>query len=230
MEQKAVGFTRQLPNVVSLIRIFGTLILPLLMWTSWEQTITVPMIGTFVRVPLVWIIVYLILVMTDGVDGILARGLNATSGLGATLDAIGDALLLVVGGSCVFANFVRDNISAFQFWFYMFIMVQILSDKFIVYAVTKRRFGAGNMLHSIPHKVFAVGAFLMVAYWAFTREIQPWTILTLWAIMTYAVIDELVYLARAATYNVDFKGHGFEKYALRKDLDTLPEPVGQPGV
>jgi len=215
--QPATGGARHLPNTVSWVRIIGTLILPFLMWTSWEQSVTVPILGHFTGVPLVWIIVYLILVLTDGVDGALARTLKATSELGAKLDALGDALLLVTGASCVFIMFARDNLSTFQFWFYIGIMLQILSDKFIVYAITKKRFGEGNMLHSIPHKVFAVGAFLVIAYWAFTRTIQPWSILTLWAVMTYAVIDEIVYLFRTATYNVDFKGHGLEKYPLRKE-------------
>jgi len=211
----AVGFTRYVPNIVSWVRILGAFALPFLMWDSWEHTIRLGWFGTFVGVPVWWIIVYLILVSTDGMDGALARGLGVTSGLGAKLDAIGDALLLVAGATCVFVRFAWDDLSVFQFWFYVGIMVQILSDKFLVYVVSKKRFGTGNMLHSIPHKTFAVGAYLMIAYWAFTRTIEPWSILTLWAIMTYAVIDELVYIARAATYDVDFKGHGFEWYAPR---------------
>jgi len=218
MVTKTAVLTRQLPNTVSWVRILGALALPFLMWESWECTISLPWFGTFIGVPLAWIIVYLVLVSTDGIDGALARGLGVSSGFGAKLDALGDAFLLVVGGTCVFARFAWDDLSAFRFWFYIGIMVQILSDKFIVYAISKRRFGTGNMLHSIPHKVFAVGAYLMIAYWAFTRTIEPWSILTLWAIMTYAVIDELIYIARAAQYNVDFKGHGFEWYAPRKPV------------
>jgi len=205
------SFTRKVPNTVSGVRIIGALALPFLMWESWECTI-----GTFVNVPIAWIVIYLVLVSTDGIDGALARGLGVSSDLGAKLDALGDALLLVIGASCVFVRFAWDDLTSFQFWFYVGIMTQILSDKFIVYAVSKSRFGTGNMLHSIPHKTFAVGAYLMIAYWAFTRTIEPWSILTLWAIMTYAVIDELIYIARTATYDVDFKGHGFEWYAPRK--------------
>jgi len=220
MNAKTSGVVRQLPNIVSWVRILGSLALPLLMWSSWEFTIRFPF-GTFTGVPLVWIIVYLALVATDGMDGALARGLHVSSGLGAKFDALGDALLLVIGATCVFARFAWDDLSAFRFWFYVAIMLQILSDKFIVYAVSKRRFGVGNMLHSIPHKTFAVGAYLMIAYWAFTRTIQPWSILTLWAIMTYAVIDELIYIARTADYDVDFKGHGFEWYAPRKPVSRV---------
>jgi len=221
MGTSTTALTRQLPNTVTLVRILGAFALPFLMWESWGWTVTLPVFGTFAGVPMVWIVVYLLLVATDGVDGALARGLKVSSGFGAKLDALGDALLLVAGGTCVFAHFAWDDLSAFRFWFYVGIMVQILTDKFIVYAVSKRRFGAGNMLHSIPHKTFAVGAYLMIAYWAFTRTIEPWSILTLWAIMTYAVVDELIYIARAAEYDVDFKGHGFEWYAPRTPVSRV---------
>ena len=217
MQNKKTGsFKKNLPNAISFIRIFGTLALPFLMWKSWEIEIYLPLLDKTTAAPLVWIIVFLLLALTDRIDGVLARGLCVESELGAILDAIGDALLLVVGATCVFANFARESLTDFQFWFYIFIMLQILSDKFIVFAITKKYFGKGNMLHSIPHKAFAVGAYLALAFWAFMRGIPSWSILLLWAIMTYAVIDEIIYLVRSAEYNPDFKGHGFEKYTPRK--------------
>jgi len=216
METASVaGIKKYLPNMMSLIRIFGALALPFLMWSSWDLTLRFAGL-TFERVPLIWTAVYLLLVITDSLDGALARRLHAESELGAALDAIGDALILVVGATCVFSKFVYEDLAAWQFWFYVGIMLQCLSDKFIVFAVAKKYFGKGNMLHSVPHKTFAVGAYLTIAYWAFMRTIQLWSILLLWAVMTYAVIDECIYLARAKTYDVDFKGHGFEKYELRR--------------
>ncbi|MDR0284266.1 MAG: CDP-alcohol phosphatidyltransferase family protein [Propionibacteriaceae bacterium] len=205
---------RQLPNAMSVLRIAGALVLPLLMWRSWEQTIHVPLLGTFTGVPVVWLIAFLILALTDKADGTVARKFKVESELGATLDAVGDAVLLVVGATCVFVVFAR-GLTPFRFWFYVGIMVMIVAYKFLVYAVTKHRFGVGNMLHSLPHKAFAVGAVVAIALWAFTRTMDAWSILALWAIITYAVVDEIVYIQRAATYNVDFKGHGFEKYEVR---------------
>jgi len=212
----STGVVKKLPNAVSFVRIFGALLLPFLMWESWEQTLSVPGLGELTQVPLVWLVVYLVLVLTDKVDGTLARRLHAESGLGATLDVLGDAVLLVVGVSCVFTTFVRDSLSDFEFWFYFFIVAQIVSDKVLVFVITKRRFGIGNALQSIPHKAWAAAAYVAVGLWALTRTMQMWSILALWAVMIYAVIDEIVYLYRAADYNVDFRGHGFEKYALRE--------------
>jgi len=215
-EARASGFKRYLPNTVSFIRIIGTLALPFLMWESWEQTIELPLLGELRSAPVIWVVVFLFLALTDRVDGMLARALQVESELGAILDAVGDALLLVVGATCVFARFTRQNLTDFQFGFYIFIMLQILSDKFIVFAISKHIFGKGNMLHSIPHKAFAVGAYIALAYWALTRAIPMWSILLLWAIMTYALTDEIIYLMRTADYDPDFKGHGFEKYRLRE--------------
>jgi len=209
---------KRIPNIVSLIRIFGTLLLPFLMWSSWDMTVNVPFFGTFENVPLIWVIVFLILALTDKLDGTLARRLKAESEFGAVLDTIGDALLLVIGATCVFAYFAFANLSTPEFIFYIFIMLQILSNKIIVFIISKKYFGEGNMIHSIPHKAFAVGAYHAVALWAFVRTITMWSILILWAIVTYAVIDEIIYLRRAKEYNPEFKGHGFEKYELREGL------------
>ena len=217
MEQvKVVSFRRHIPNIVSLVRIVGTLILPLLMWESWSLTVNLPMLGEFHYVPLVWIIVFLLLAVTDKVDGTLARKIKAESELGALLDIIGDILLLFVGVICVFANFARGSLTDFQFWFYIFIVLEVVFNKFLAFAVTKKYFGKGNMLHSIPHKAFTVGTYIAVALWAFIQTVPLWSVLILWAIVIYGVIDEIIYIVRAAEYNVDFKGHGFEKYRLKK--------------
>ena len=212
----ARGLIRHLPNTMSWIRIIGTLSLPFLIRGGWESTWHLPIVGTWERVPTVWLAVYCVLALTDKLDGTLARKLHLESDLGATLDSIGDALLLVMGASTVFAVFARPALTTPEFLFYVFIMLQILSDKIIAFAVSKRYHGEGNMVHSYPHKAFALGAFVLIGFWAATRDIQPWSILLLWAIMTYAFVDEIIYVVRTATYDVDFKGHGFQKYALRR--------------
>ena len=216
----ARGFVRHLPNTMSWIRILGTLALPFLIRGVWEWTWNLPIVGTWERAPVVWLAVFVFLALTDKADGTLARRLRVESKLGATLDTVGDALLLVMGASTVFAVFARPNLTAFEFVFYVFIMLTIVLFKVIAFAVAKKYHGEGNDVHTIPHKVFAVGAFVAISLWAATRDIQPWSILLLWAIMIYAFVDEIVYVVRTAVYDVDFKGHGLQKYALRRDLAT----------
>jgi CDP-diacylglycerol--glycerol-3-phosphate 3-phosphatidyltransferase len=211
-----MGIKKHLPNIASCVRIFGTLALPFLMWDSWEKTIDLGPLGTFESVPIIWIVVYLFLVFTDKVDGTLARKLHAESDLGAKLDALGDTLVLVAGALCVFCKFIQGKVTNFQFWLYVAIMLACVANKVLDLLLTKKFHGEGNMLHSYPQKLFAIGSYIGVAFWAFMRDLPLWSILLLYAINIWATIDEVIYITRTAEYDVDFKGHGFEKYTVKK--------------
>ncbi|MDR0783814.1 MAG: CDP-alcohol phosphatidyltransferase family protein [Propionibacteriaceae bacterium] len=222
MENQAVGFVRYLPNIASLIRIFGSIALPFLMWEAWTLTIRLPLLGEYTAVPLIWILVFLFLVATDKVDGTLARRLNAKSEFGALLDVIGDALLLVIGVMCCILYFGRDAETTFSMWLNVGLVVIILATKFTALPFAQKFQNTGNLLHSFPHKAFAALAYILVPCMAFTRTTPVWSIFALALLMAYATIDEIVYIVRSADYDVDFKGHGFQKYPLRKsptDLD-----------
>jgi phosphatidylglycerophosphate synthase len=218
MEEKATGIKKYLPNIASFVRIIGVFsLIPLTQLTM--------DLGSFKAVPLIWIIVDLFLVFTDKVDGTLARKFHAESELGATLDALGDALLIVVGGLCVFIVFVKDalmsvdflGIKGFnKFWVCVAIMGFCISTKLLVFSFAAKFHKKGNMLHSYPQKLFALACYLAVPAWAFLRDLPEWSILLLMAINIYATLDECIYCARSAEYDVDFKGHGFEKYPLRE--------------
>jgi len=216
---QTTGFLRYLPNIVSLFRIFGTLVLPLLMWGSGVVEISLPGLGEYTSVPIIWIIFFAILVLSDKVDGTLARKLNVESELGALFDVIGDTLLLVIGVFCVILGFARESLSDFQLWLSIFLVIFMLSERITVFPTTKKYFGEPNALHSYPHKAFAALGYILVVWCAFTNSLPLWVLLSLTALMTYAVVDEIVYLSRTKSYNVDFKGHGFEKYELRKSKD-----------
>jgi phosphatidylglycerophosphate synthase len=212
---KAIGSKKYLPNIVSITRIAGTAVLPFLV--KQETTVYLPLIDrAFQNVPYVWVIVYLILVLTDKADGALARKLKAESELGANLDSLGDVFLLVMGATTCFVRFVAAQLATWEFWLYVGMMICTVVNKVLVFLVAKKFHGKGNMAHTYFQKSFAVGCFIAVAYWAFVRNIPAWSIRSLLAINIYATIDECVYCVRSAEYNIDFKGHGFEKYPLRK--------------
>jgi phosphatidylglycerophosphate synthase len=218
-ELRASGFKKYLPNIVSCIRIAGTFSLPFLIRKSWEIKITLPFIGkTYSNVPIVWIIAYLILLSTDKIDGTLARRLKAESGLGAALDSIGDVLALVMGATLCFVRFVRDNLETWQFWLYIGMMIVTVLNKVFVFILAQAYHGKGNMVHTYFQKAFAIGCYVAIFFWAFLRTIPEWSISSLLAINIYATIDESIYCARTAEYNVDFKGHGFEKYKKRSNI------------
>jgi len=215
-ESSASGLKKYLPNIVSCIRIAGTFSLPFLMLESWEIKITLPIITkTFSNVPIVWIIAYLILLCSDKIDGTLARKLKAESALGAALDSIGDVLVLVMGATLCFVRFVGDNLEPWQFWLYVGMMTVAVLNKVLVFILAQIYHGKGNMLHSYFQKTFAAGCYVAIFFWAFLRTIPEWSIYSLLVINIYATVDESIYCVRSAEYNVDFKGHGFEKYKKR---------------
>jgi len=209
--------------MVSLFRIFGALALPFIMWNNWLMTIWLPGLGEFASVPITWIIFFSILVLSDKVDGTLARKFKVESELGALFDVIGDTLLLVIGVFCVILGFARESLADFQMWFSIFLVIFMLSERLTVFPTTKKYHGEPNALHSYPHKTFAALGYILVVYCAFTNSLPIWVLPSLVLLMTYAVLDEIIYLSRAKTYNVDFKGHGFEKYELRKPKDKQNE-------
>ena len=211
-----MGLKRQLPNIVSCIRILGAFSLPFLMWKSWEISISLPLISkVFPQVPIIWIIAYLILLCSDKIDGTLARRLNAESGLGAALDSVGDVLVLVMGATLCFVRFVGDSLETWQFWLYVGMMTVTVLNKLLVFILAQVYHGKGNMVHTYYQKTFAAGCYVAIFFWAFLRTIPEWSIYSLLVINIYATVDECIYCVRTAEYNVDFKGHGFEKYKAR---------------
>ena len=206
---KATGIKKYIPNILSFIRIIGSFSLLFLMHNRTD-------INQFESVPLVWLIVYTILVLTDKFDGSLARKYNAKSDLGAFLDAFADVVLLVLGAATVFLLFAKENQTPTQTWIYVGILIFCLITRTSTNIFAKKYFGTANMLHSYPQKLFAAGCFIAVAIWAFLGDVPIWSIVVLVAINIYAVIDEITYCVRAEEYDVDFKGHGLQTYKLRK--------------
>jgi phosphatidylglycerophosphate synthase len=218
---KASGLKKYLPNIISCIRIIGAFALPFLIWKNWEINFFLPLIDkTFSNVPIVWIIVYLILLSTDKLDGMLARKLKAESDLGSALDSIGDVLVLVMGATLCFVRFVGDNLEIWQFWLYIGMMVVTVLNKILVFILARIYHGKGNMVHTYFQKLFAASCYVGIFFWAFLRTIPEWSIYFMLVINIYATIDESIYCIHAAEYNVDFKGHGFEKYRKRESITS----------
>jgi phosphatidylglycerophosphate synthase len=217
-ELRASGLKKHLPNIISCIRIIGAFALPFLMWRKWEINFSLPLIEkTFSNVPIVWIITYLILLSTDKLDGTLARSLKAETGLGAALDSIGDVLVLVMGATLCFVQFVGDSLETWQFWLYVGMMAVTVFNKVLVFILAQIYHGKGNMVHTYFQKLFAASCYVGIFFWALLRTIPEWSIYFMLAVNIYATIDESIYCVRTAEYNVDFKGHGFEKYKKRKN-------------
>lgn len=213
-EQKAVGIKKYLPNIATLIRLFGSFALFFVI--QFEKDI-----GPFKAVPWVWLIVYIFLVLTDSVDGKMARKFNAKSNLGAFLDAFSDLVLLVIGAAIVFVVFAVEDLTEYRTTLhntplYIGLLIFCSANKMSMNIYAKVFHGTPNMLHSFPQKLFAGACYVGVGLWAFIRAVPLWSVAILLALNFYGAIDEIIYCARAAEYDVNFKGHGFQKYELRK--------------
>jgi len=206
---KNAAIIKYLPNIATLIRLFGSF--SLLFVTNFEKDI-----GPLRAVPWLWLLLYLFLVLTDTIDGTIARKLNAKSDLGAFLDAFSDTVLLVIAAATVFVKFASDNLTHFQTWLYISLLIFCSANKLSMNLYAKKFFGTANMLHSYPQKAFAVGCYIGVGFWALIRDVPWWSVVILIISNLYGAIDEIVYCARSLHYDVDFKGHGFQTYEKRK--------------
>jgi len=211
--KKPFAITKYLPNIATLTRLFGSF--SLLFVIHFEKDI-----GPFKAVPWLWLIIYIFLVLTDTVDGTIARKFNAKSDLGAFLDAFSDTVILVIAAATVFVKFAADNITDFQVRLYIVLLIFCAANKLSMNIYAKVFFGTANMLHSYPQKLFAVACYIVIGYWAFIRDVTWWSVILLILLNLYGAIDEIVYCARAVSYDVDFKGHGFQKYETRKKGET----------
>jgi phosphatidylglycerophosphate synthase len=206
---RASGLKKHLPNIATSIRLVGSFSLLLLM--GFERDI-----GPFMAVPWVWLIVYIFLAFTDSIDGAMARKFNAKSDFGAFLDAFSDIVILAIGAATVFVVFASDNLTDFHVRFYVGLLIFCVVNRLSMNLYSKIFFGFANMLHSYAWKIFAAGCYIAVGIWAFLRDVPLWSVFILLALNLYGAIDEIVYCARAAKYDVNFKGHWFQKYEARK--------------
>lgn len=204
---KAVGFKRHIPNIITSARLAGSFSLLFLM--GFEKDI-----GSFERVPWIWLIVYIFLSLSDFIDGIIARKLNAKSDLGALLDAISDAVLIVIGAATVFIVFV--DLTPLETGILIGLLVFCLINRLSMSFFAKKFFGTANMLHTYGWKVFAWACGIGIGLWAFLGKIPWWSVAVIVGICLYSTIDGIVYCVRAAKYDVNFKGHFLQKYEARK--------------
>jgi len=207
-DNKATGIKKYLPNIATFTRLFGSF--SLLFLTNFEKDI-----GSFERVPWIWLIVYFFLILTDVIDGTVARKLNAKSDFGAHIDALSDTVIIVIGAATVFVKFA-DKLPSIEKWIYIGVVIFCACDNIIMNYFSKKYFGSSNMLHSYPQKAFAAGCYIGIGLWAFLRNVPWWSVAFLVLINLWGAIDGIVYCVRAATYDVNFKGHGFQKYEKRK--------------
>lgn len=183
---------KHIPNALSILRVI--LSVGLLFLTGPEQR---------------WIFsaVYLIIGATDVFDGKIARRFHVESSLGSKLDAVGDSMLFGAGAIAVLFLAKLDVDAAKCLITLSFAVVYKLANV----AVTRKRFGEWNMMHTLMNKAVFVTLYFFVPIFMVTNQINYWMILGISIAICLACLEETVTLMKMEAYDVNHHGIVGEK-------------------
>jgi CDP-diacylglycerol--glycerol-3-phosphate 3-phosphatidyltransferase len=175
---------RHLPNIVSAARIAAA---PMLVYFALRGN----------AAAFTWILVPALL--SDIVDGVLARALQLQSPLGALLDSIGDALLLFTSIYGIWV-FHADVITAHQAWCYTMVGAWLTEA-----AVAWARYGRLSSFHTYLSKIagYLLGLFVGVL---FVFGFYPWLLYVAVATSVLGNLEELILLRLLPEWRADVRG------------------------
>ncbi len=151
----------------------------------------------------VFLTLYSIAWITDGLDGRVARALKAESDFGSKLDDIGDTLLGIVMGITIF---VWIGIKLFEFLPYAIplIIVRVFN---VFY--TKKKYGKPYVIHTYGNKFTSFIAFLLPIYYVVIGNYTPLNPFVLFyaviVVGTLASVEEALIHLTSEKYNAKRK-------------------------
>ena len=180
----ARGWVRHVPNVVSAARIAATPLLLYFALQGHESAFT-------------WLLVPALL--SDIVDGWIARALELQSKLGALLDSIGDTLLLLTSVVGVWV-FHPEVVTEHRAWCYTLIFAWLAEA-----ALALVRYGRLSSFHTYVSKVagYLLGIFVGAL---FVFGFQPWLLYVAVATSVLGNLEEMVLLRLLPEWRADVRG------------------------
>jgi phosphatidylglycerophosphate synthase len=175
---------RHLPNAISAARILSV---PVLFWLAWQHR----------ESPFTWLL--LAALLSDILDGVIARSFNLTSPLGAMLDSIADALVMVAGAYGVW-EFRPEFVHEYGVYF-----VLVLGLWLLEMLTSFWRYGRLSSFHTYAVRVgaYALGIFVMVLLiWGFNAPLFVIAV----AINVLAYLEEFVLLWLLPEWTADVRG------------------------
>ena len=168
-----------LPNAITLIRIA---FVPIFLWLIFAYDSTV-------HQRWITVLVFILLIVTDGIDGQIARRRNLITNLGKLLDPIADKFLL--SGALISLSLL----GRIDWWITILILIRELGITVYRLVVAKRRVlaaGAGGKLKTVLQSV-AIGFFVspLAEYWSPVSYIQS---VILYAALVSTLVSGLQYL------------------------------------
>ena len=178
---------RQIPNTLSWMRIgcaFGLFLFrPFSLW---------------------FMVLYIVAGITDMIDGVIARKLDAGSAFGANLDGVADLLFAFIG------LYLLLPIVDFPVWATP-VVLSILSIRIISIIIAGIRFKQLVMLHTIANKAVVLIAWLLFIFYLF-MDVE--IILIIGCIVgLYAFLEDLIINCTSKKPDLDTKGLLFKKKA-----------------
>ena len=175
---------RHVPNALSVLRIVCAPALLVLAWLGAERAFT-------------WVLVPALL--TDALDGWIARGLHVESRLGARLDSIGDSLLWY----CALAGvaLLKPGIVTQYAWPIGLAVAAWLTES----ALAWRRYGRLSSFHTYLSKTAGVLSSLYVGV-LFLRGDVPWLLGLVLGATILASLEEMVLLQLCPRWRTDVRG------------------------
>ena len=161
-----------------------------------------------------FVAVYLFVGATDVFDGKIARHFHVESDLGSKLDAIGDSMLF--GAAAISVLFLANLEFAPSALFCLFVLLPGIVYKLANVALTRRRFGQWNMMHTLFNRVVFVTIFFAVPVFMIMREINALVILVMSLAMCLACLEETITLFHLEEYTVNHNGILGEKLLKKK--------------
>jgi cardiolipin synthase (CMP-forming) len=175
---------RNLPNLISLFRLLGAPVLLFLAITGNES-------------PFRWLLVMCLI--SDIVDGLIARGLKITSKIGALLDSTADILVSVITTFAVFK--FRSQFVSEHYW----PVLVIIGLYLLSVAGAFFRYGRLASFHTIACRVAAYAQGIFVVLLLF-RGYEPSLFYLMIGISAAAYIEELILLWFLPTWSTDVGG------------------------
>jgi len=174
-------------NTLTISRIFGAFIL-----------LVLNTLGIMTPDMAVFYVVYFACVVSDFIDGPIARRTNSTSEFGALMDSVADILLAIVT-LIIFLPFLWAD---FQPWMVAMVAI-VLSTKALAFAIGFKKYRTFTMLHTYSVKV--AGTFLgLFPIMLFLLDL-PITVILLFIMAELSSLEELVITIRSKELDRNIK-------------------------
>jgi phosphatidylglycerophosphate synthase len=187
---------RHLPNALSLARLLAAPVLVALALALYERTFAVLLIAALI---------------TDILDGWVARRLQLQSALGAMLDSIGDVTTLIaaaVGIAVFHADVWREHRLG---------IALVLGGWLVECVLALVRYGRLSSFHTYASKASGYGlGFFVAALFAF--GFIPWLFYAALALSLFSMAEELVLLWKLPQWRADVRGLW---WVLREEASDL---------